>query len=102
MLQNTKVILIIVFWNAGRNGLKSEADNNEIWGRNGSLWRHEWKRVRYSEKEDSGRSNRRKCNKEGNNGKIFYDTDEELLRKHRMEKMNEKEEKVIVEPSIDS
>ena len=99
MLQNTKVILIIVFWNAGRDGLKSEADNNEIWGRNGSLWRHEWKRVRYSEKEDSGRSNRRKCNKEGNNGNSM-DTDEEFLRKHRMEKMNEKEEKVIVEPSI--
>jgi beta-glucosidase/6-phospho-beta-glucosidase/beta-galactosidase len=33
-------------------------------------------------------------------GKYSMDTDEEFLRKHRMEKMNEKEEKVIVEPSI--
>lgn len=40
--------------------------------------------------------------KKGITGKYSMDTDEELLRKHRMEKMNEKEEKVIVEPSIDS
>ena len=35
--------------------------------------------------------------KKGITGKY---SDEEFLRKHRMEKMNEKEEKVIVEPSI--
>lgn len=40
--------------------------------------------------------------KKGITGKYSMDTDEELLRKHRMEKMKEKEEKVIVEPSIDS
>ena len=38
--------------------------------------------------------------KKGITGKYSMDTDEEFLRKHRMEKMNEKEEKVIVEPSI--
>ena len=38
--------------------------------------------------------------KKGKTGKYSMDTDEEFLRKHRMEKMNEKEEKVIVEPSI--
>ena len=37
--------------------------------------------------------------KKGITGKYSMDTDEEFL-KHRMEKMNEKEEKVIVEPSI--
>ena len=37
--------------------------------------------------------------KKGITGKYSMDT-EEFLRKHRMEKMNEKEEKVIVEPSI--
>ncbi len=40
--------------------------------------------------------------KKGISGKYSMDTDEDLLRKHRMQKMKEKEKKVIVEPSIDS
>ena len=74
MLQNTKVILIIVFWNAGRDGLKVKLIIMRFEDAMVVCEDTNGKEYVIQKKKIPEEATERKCNKEGITGKYSMDT----------------------------